>query len=64
MLEAKVNTNEEELLKIKGDDTYIDGYDLHMKNIEDFSQLKSDLKRFNSNNVKERVIKSVKDYHI
>jgi len=32
------------------------------KSIEDFSQLKDNLERFNSNNVKERVIKSVKDY--
>ena len=34
LLEDKVNTNEEELLKIKGEDTYIDGYDFHMKNME------------------------------
>ena len=34
LLEDKINTNEEELLKIRGEDTYIDWYDLHMKNME------------------------------
>ena len=34
LLEDKINTNEEELLKIKGEDAYIDWYDLHMKNME------------------------------
>jgi len=40
LLEDKVIKSEEELLNIKVEDTYIDWYDIHMKNMESMGSIK------------------------